>query len=264
MKPAADRPKTVPFPVPRGRRWDHLDLLQRIDASGSISAAAQAMGMSYKAAWQAVEAMNNLSEQPLVARQAGGPHGGGTRLTEYGRRVVAAYHGLEQERQRVLARLNQVMGDFDQYYRVIRRFDMQTSARNQFIGRVKSVKKGAVNAEVVLDIGGGDELVAIITNDSVDHLDLGPGIEAYALIKAPWVILTTDDGLRTSARNRLCGVVVRCQEGAVNAEVVLELPGGKLVTSIITNDSIHSLGLAVGARACALIKASHIILAVSN
>ena len=264
MKPAANRPKTVPFPVPRGRRWDHLDLLERIDASGSISAAAQAMGMSYKAAWQAVEAMNNLSEQPLVARQAGGPHGGGTRLTEYGRRVVAAYHGLEKERQRVLAQLNQVMGDFDQYYRVIRRFDMQTSARNQFIGRVKSVKKGAVNAEVILDIGGGDELVAIITNDSVDHLDLGPGIEAYALIKAPWVILTTDDGLKTSARNRLCGVVVRCHEGAVNAEVVLELPGGKLVTSIITNDSIHSLGLAVGARACALIKASHIILAVSN
>ncbi len=264
MKPAADEPKVTPFPVPRGRRWDHLDLLQRIDASGSISAAAQAMGMSYKAAWQAVEAMNNLSEQPLVARQAGGPHGGGTCLTEYGRRVVAACHGLEKERRRVLAQLNRVTGDFDQYYRVIRRFDMQTSARNQFIGRVKSVKKGAVNAEVILDIGGDDELVAIITHDSVDHLDLGPGIEAYALIKAPWVILTTDDGLRTSARNRLCGVVVRCQEGAVNAEVVLELPGGKFVTAIVTHSSIHALGLEVGARACALIKASHIILAVSH
>ncbi len=46
----------------RGRRWDHLELLERIDASGSISAAANAMGMSYKAAWQAVEAMNNVSE----------------------------------------------------------------------------------------------------------------------------------------------------------------------------------------------------------
>jgi molybdate transport system regulatory protein len=264
MKAVANPTQAIPFPPPRGRRWDHLELLERIDATGSISAAAQAMGMSYKAAWQAVEAMNNLSEQPLVERQAGGQHGGGTRLTEYGRRVVAAYHGLEKERRRVLAQLNQVMGDFDQYYRVIRRFDMQTSARNQFIGRVKSVKKGAVNAEVILDIGGGDELAAIITNDSVDHLALGPGIEAYALIKAPWVILTTDDGLKTSARNRLCGVVVRCQEGAVNAEVVLELPGGKLVTSIVTNDSIHSLGLEVGARACALIKASHIILAVSQ
>lgn len=248
----------------RGRRWDHLELLERIDASGSISAAANAMGMSYKAAWQAVEAMNNLSEQPVVARQTGGKHGGGTTLTDYGRRVVAAYRRLEKERERVLAHLNGIMDDFDQYYRVIRRFDMQTSARNQFLGRVKSVKNGPINAEVVLDIGGGDELAAIITQDSVEHLGLRPGVEAYALVKAPWVILTTDDGLKTSARNRLCGTVVRCQEGAINAEVVIELPGGKLVAAIVTNDSVHSLGLAVGARACALIKASHIILAVSQ
>lgn len=247
----------------RGRRWDHLELLERIDASGSISAAANAMGMSYKAAWQAVEAMNNVSEQPVVARQSGGKHGGGTTLTEYGRRVVAAYRRLEHERERALAHLNEIMDDFDEYYRVIRRFDMQTSARNQFLGKVKTVKPGAVNAEVILDIGGGDELAAIITMDSVEHLGLKPGMEAYALVKAPWVILTTDDSLKTSARNRLCGTVVRCQEGAVNGEVIVELPGGKTVAAIITHSSIQSLGLKVGVRACALIKASHIILAVN-
>ena len=258
-------PANLPrFPTARGRRWDHLELLERIDASGSISAAANAMGMSYKAAWQAVEAMNYLAEQPVVARQTGGKHGGGTTLTEYGRRVVAAYRRLEKERERVLAQLNRVMGDFDQYYQLIRRFDMQTSARNQFLGKVTTVKKDAVNAEVILDIGGGEQLAAIITHDSVDHLDLQPGVEAYALIKAPWVILTTDDSLRTSARNRLCGTVVRCQEGAVNAEVIIELAGGKTVASIVTNDSIHALSLKVGARACALIKASHVILAVAG
>ncbi len=139
---------------------------------------------------------------------------------------------------------------------------MQTSARNQFLGTVKTVKTGPINAEVILDIGGGDELAAIITHDSVDHLGLKPGLEAYALVKAPWVILTTDDSLKTSARNRLCGTVVRCQEGAINGEVILELAGGKTVAAVVTNDSLHSLGLQVGARACALIKASHIILAV--
>ncbi|MHB1215286.1 MAG: TOBE domain-containing protein [Thiobacillus sp.] len=107
------------------------------------------------------------------------------------------------------------------------------------------------------------QLAAIITNESVENLALKPGVEAYALIKAPWVILTTDDSLKTSARNRLCGTVVRCQEGAVNGEVIIELPGGKTVTAIITNDSIQSLGLKKGIRACALIKASHIILAVA-
>jgi molybdate transport system regulatory protein len=255
--------KLAQFSTSRGRRWDHLELLERIDASGSISAAANVMGMSYKAAWQAVEAMNNLSEQPVVARQTGGKHGGGTTLTEYGRRVVAAYRRLEKERERVLSQLNRIMGDFDQYYQLIRRFDMQTSARNQFLGKVASLKTGPINAEVILDIGGGDQLAAIITHDSADHLALEPGMEAYALVKAPWVILTTDDSLKTSARNRLCGTVVRCQEGEVNGEVIVELPGGKTIAAIITNDSIESLGLKVGVRACALIKASHIILAVS-
>lgn len=139
---------------------------------------------------------------------------------------------------------------------------MKTSARNQFLGRVKLIKKGAINSEVILDIGGGDELAAVITNDSVEHLALQPGIEAYALVKAPWVIVTTDESFKTSARNRLCGTVVRCHEGAINGEVVIELPGGKLVVATITNESIHELGLTEGTRACALIKASHVIIAI--
>lgn len=254
--------KTFPAALARGRRWDHLELLERIDACGSISTAANAMGMSYKAAWQAVEAMNNMAEQPVVERQAGGRHGGGTSLTTYGRRVVGAYRRLEKEREKVLATLGQIMDDFEQYYQIVRRFDMKTSARNQFLGKVKSVKHGPINAEVILDIGGGDELAAVITHDSAEHLALEPGVEAYALIKAPWVIVTTDESLKTSARNRLCGTVVRCQEGAINSEVVIELPGGKLVVATVTNESVHELGLSAGKRACALIKASHVILAV--
>ncbi len=247
----------------RGRRWDHLELLERIDSSGSISTAATAMGMSYKAAWQAVEAMNNLSDQPLVERQAGGRHGGGTTLTGYGRRVVGAYRRLETEREKVLATLGRIMDDFDQYYQLIRRFDMKTSARNQFLGKVKSVKHGPISAEVILDIGGGDTLAAVITQDSAEHLGLAEGVEAYALVKAPWVIVTTDEKMKTSARNRLCGTVVRCHEGAINTEVVIELPGGKMVVAMVTSDSVKSLGLKEGVRACALIKASHIILAVN-
>lgn len=247
----------------RGRRWDHLELLERIDSSGSISTAATAMGMSYKAAWQAVEAMNNLSDEPLVERQAGGRHGGGTTLTAYGRRVVGAYRRLETEREKVLATLGRIMDDFDQYYQLIRRFDMKTSARNQFLGKVKAVRHGPINAEIVLDIGGGDELAAVITQDSAAHLGLAEGTQAYALVKAPWVIVTTDETMKTSARNRLCGTVVRCHEGAINSEVVIELPGGKMVVAMVTNDAVKDLGLEEGVRACALIKASHVILAVN-
>ena len=56
---------------------------------------------------------------------------------------------------------------------------------------------------------------------------------------------------------------MRCQEGAVSGEVIIELSGGKTMEAIVTNDSIKSLGLQEGVKACALIKASHIILAVN-
>jgi molybdate transport system regulatory protein len=262
-QPAAD----PPTPAAHGRRWDHLELLERIDREGSITAAATGMGMSYKAAWQAVESLNNRAGQPLVERQAGGSRGGGTALTPYGRRVVATLRRLDEERRHVLERLAAAHGDgddFDHFYRLLRRFDLQTSARNQFLGQVSRVVRGAVNAEVTLDLGAGQVLVAVITNESVEHLGLVPGSEAFALVKASWVILARDDGLKTSARNQLRGTVARCVRGAVNSEVILELPGGRTVVAIVTNRSVEALELAVGVSACALIKASHVILATDG
>jgi len=249
-----------PF-VGRGR----IELLRRIGETGSISKAAKAMGMSYKHAWDEVDAMNNLAERPLVQRQAGGRHGGGTELTEEGRRLIAIYEEAEREHQRFLDRLRASIQDFDQYHHLIGAMNMKVSTRNQLRGVVTTLVPGAVNAEVTLDVKG-TPLVAIITNESVKTLGLAPGVEAYALIKATFVILASEDGglLRTSARNRLCGVVERVTPGAVNAEVVLALDGGARLTAIITMESLKELGFAPGGRACALIKAPHVILAVED
>ncbi len=251
-------------PVRYGRRWDYLELLERIDTTGSIAAAAKAMGMSYKAAWEAVLTINNLSPEPVATKQAGGQHGGNTSLSPYGRRMVMVYRHMEKEHARILAQLGQVADNVEQYFQLIRRFDMQTSSRNQFLGTVTKVHKGAVNAEVILNIGGNDEIVAIITNDSVEHLALEVGKQAYALVKAPWVIVAKDDGkIKTSARNTLRGTVIACQEGSVNSEVAIELAGGKTVIAIVTNESVQDMGLNVEDKVCALIKSSHVILAVS-
>jgi len=240
-----------------------IELLQHIAQTGSISQAARAMEMSYKAAWDAVEAMNNLADRPLVERSAGGRHGGGTRLTPHGLRLIEVYRAAEGEFADFLKRLSVGITDFEHFYPLMRRLGMKTSARNELAGKVKSVSTGAVNAEVVLDIGSGTELVAIITNESVAALGLQQGVAAYALVKASWVILTlAEPAVKTSARNRLCGTVVQVEKGAVNSEVVLELPGGKRLTAVMTNDSISTLALKKGVPACALIKASHVIVAV--
>ena len=140
---------------------------------------------------------------------------------------------------------------------------MQTSARNTFSGTVTKVTKGAVNAEVELSLPGGDKIVAVITNGSVDRLALKQGTKALALIKASWIILGKDlHTKKLSTRNILCGTVEKVQEGAVNSEVILKLDGGNSLTTIITNVSAHNLGFKKGDHACAAFKAPHVILAV--
>lgn len=140
---------------------------------------------------------------------------------------------------------------------------MKISARNVLKGNILEVKDGAINSEVTMELAGGETLVAVVTCDSVKNLKLVSGSEAVALIKAPWVMLMTEsDDVRLSARNCLKGKVISVSDGAVNAEVVLELLGGSRVCSIVTRDAVEELGLEPGVNASAIIKASHIILAV--
>lgn len=70
--------------------------------------------------------------------------------------------------------------------------------------------------------------------------------------------------MKLSARNTLKGTVKKIMIGAVNAEVVIELPGGDQITSIVTNDAINALGLKEGATAFAIIKASNVMLGVEH
>ncbi|VCN18592.1 TOBE domain-containing protein [Burkholderia pseudomallei] len=71
-------------------------------------------------------------------------------------------------------------------------------------------------------------------------------------------------GMKTSARNQLFGKVLAVKHGAVNDEVVLALPGEHTITAVVTHESVQELGLAPGVDACALVKASWIVLAVEN
>jgi molybdate transport system regulatory protein len=73
------------------------DLLEAIDANGSISAAGRALGLSYRRAWLMVDSMNRLFAEPLVQTSRGGP--GGAALTAEGRAVLAVFRELEQSLQ---------------------------------------------------------------------------------------------------------------------------------------------------------------------
>lgn len=239
-----------------------LALLAQIGECGSISQAAKAVGMSYKAAWDAVDAMNNLAGEPLVERLAGGKGGGGTRLTARGEQLVRNFQLLELEHRRFVERLGRHAAGLDEDYLIMRRVSMRTSARNQFFGTVASIRHGSVNDEIELDVTGG-QIIATITHASTLELGLCVGAEAFALIKAPAVILASAGGtMRFSAENRLAGTIARLQPGAVNTEVAIELPGGGSVAAIVTNESSAALGLAIGGEVLAMFNAASVILAV--
>lgn len=242
-----------------------IALLAAIGETGSITAGAKAVGMSYKAAWDAVDAMNNLAGETLVVRSTGGKGGGGTTLTPRALTLIDTFRAVDREHRLFLERAGAAIAGFSDDWQMIGRIGMKTSARNQLYGKVSAVQRGTVNDEISLALPGGQSIVAIVTHESTETLGLAVGAEAVALVKASSVLLVADDGTsdRLSTRNRLRGTVSAVQRGAVNAEVSLTLEGGAVLTSVVTNDSVAALGIAEGQALVAAFKASSVILGVT-
>lgn len=243
-----------------------LELLNKIAVLGSLSAAAKACGMSYKGAWQAIEAMNLAAEKPLVTAQKGGTGGGGMLLTSEGESLLAAYQLFSEQMQHWMRELEHISPGVLSQLEIMRKVSMKTSARNLFHGSVTKITTGPVNCEVILAIGHDMQVVAHITPDSIERLALEVSSDAFALIKASWVILTEDinGAFKTSARNQFCGEVTHIEKGAVNSDITVNIGGGQMLSAVITNQSVENLNLVVGGRCCALIKSSHVLLAVAD
>ena len=239
-------------------------LLAEVARVGSITQAAKAAGFSYKGAWNAIDDMSNQAGVPLLERKPGGKGGGSTRLTSRGEQLVRNFELIRHEHARFVERLNRQAHGLVEDYALMESIAMKTSARNQFAGTVRVMRPGAINDEIELDVIGGLALVATVTRESRNELGLAVGAKAFALVKASSIMLMTEAGdVRLSARNQLAGTVARIAPGAVNTEVVLQLPGGGTVAAVITNESAKSLGLGVGSAATAVFKASSVILGVA-
>jgi len=237
-----------------------VKLLDAIAVTGSISSAAKMVGLSYKAAWEAVDTMNNLSHKPLVVRVTGGSGGGGTTLTPLGEEVVANYTVLKKEYERFLNRLSDV-SNFDMHtLKHIQRIAMQISARNQLMGKVSEIKQAKVNAEVSIVLKSGVTLVSTITNSAVEELGLQIDDEVVGIIKASSVLISSMIDIATSARNKLAGVITDIKLGEVNAQVSIDVGQNDVIVAIITTNSVKSLDLSVGSRVCAIIKSSNILI----
>ncbi|MEL0166650.1 MAG: TOBE domain-containing protein [Pseudomonadaceae bacterium] len=217
---------------------DRIELLVCISETGSISKAASAAGMSYKTAWDAVDAMNKASGSPLVERSVGGRGGGGTRLTAAGEQLVAAFRRYQQEHAAFLQRLSED-DSLDPYLQVMNRLRLRTSARNQLFARVSALHTQGLNERVELTLEGGQTLTAVITRSSSERLGLCAGAEVFALIKAPWVKLAVDG----AADNQLSGRVLAREQADGQLALEVELVGGtSLVATLADDPAVPAVG----------------------
>jgi molybdate transport system regulatory protein len=244
-----------------------IRLLEAIAEHGSLNRAARAVPISYKAAWDALDAMNNLAEAPLVVRTTGGRNGGGTRLTGHGLRMVALYRAMESSQQDLLDRISSpralaaASGDGASLRTLLRRMSVRTSARNQFAGSVAAIADAGGMRDVRVLLQGGEELVASITPESVETLELAPGAAVHALVKAPWVDVTAAAPRRRSSHNVFAGQITALDPASTRTQVTLTTASGRTIAAAVPPALCERRGLKVGAPAHAVFATDSVILA---
>ena len=137
---------------------------------------------------------------------------------------------------------------------------MRISARNQLFSQVVKVQEGAVNGIVTLEFAG-ETITGTISMAAINELELVPGKKAIAIIKATEVMIGIGD-MTLSARNKITGIVSNINEGAVNAIVTLDIAGGNKISATISMAAVKELGLNVGTKTVAVIKATSVMFGV--
>ena len=238
---------------------ERIALLESVGELGAISAAAKRLGLSYKGAWDGVQALNNLFDAPLIVAAAGGKAGGAARVTARGQAVIKAFREVEREIGSALSRLEAGLAAPDQDLGdLFWSLGLRTSARNALRGTIARIDDDAVTARITLALGDGVEIVSVITRRSRDELELAVGKPAIALIKSSFVILA-DVGSVHGGVNGLAGIVADREDGVAASEVTLTLAAGKtLVATVPAGGTVPEVGDAV----VAVVEPSNIILAV--
>ena len=244
-----------------------IDILRQIGACGSISQAARAVGVSYKAAWQAVDTLTNLAGTPLVARAVGGAGGGGAQLTEAGHQLLAAADAMAQARGAVLARWQATPHAGP----ALARLAVRTSMRNQLPCVVDRL---TVQGQIVCvhlrlegEGAGAVSLASRITRESAELLGLQPGLAVLALCKATAV--RVERGGRAAPAPaaaapagtlRLPGRATRVVRGESGDEVSAELAAGLHMVGFAAPHS----GLRAGSAVVLVVEENAVVLALAE
>ena len=234
-----------------------IEILRLIGKSGSISQAARAAGISYKAAWQAVHTLTNLAGVNLVEKAVGGTGGGGAKLTEAGVQQLATADLQERTCQEVLRQLGGKGADAAAP--TISRLSIRTSMRNHLPCRVRELQWSGQVVRVILQLADDATLAARITRASAELLALKEGMSVLALCKATAVeVGRKADFQEKPGVNLLQGQAVHISRGEKEDEIFVALsPDLQLVGFAPGEKAIRTSG-----RVAAAVDESAIVIAL--
>jgi molybdate transport system regulatory protein len=240
---------------------DRIKLLEAVAECGSITKAAKVAGFSYKTAWDAVNAINNLLPSPAFVTKAGGRSGGGAEVTEEGKRLIATFHRLEERMSRISSLIAEEGFEGHEEF-LLWSVGIKISTRNVFQTEVVQVRKSPVDVEVTLKVSAENSIISIVTNDAAVELELKPGRKALALVKSSFVNLAPVDHFPRPGKNCFVGTVKRRIDGGSNSEIILDIGDEKTMTAVIARQTAEDLQIVEGVQAAATFDAANVILAV--
>lgn len=220
-------------------------LLLSIARTGSISAAARDLNVSYKTAWEHISRLNSESRVPLVERAAGGVRGGGTRVTPAGRTLLDKFFALEQEHSAFIKKLSD-----------------DTPGRpgapllNQYPATIEALTSLGDRLEAQLRLSPALLLTAVLPLTLAQAMAIRENHPVRVWIPPEDVLLTTSQNVSTSARNTLKCKVTFIDRLGLQSRIMLDLGGGLSMGALVTRASEVRLRIAVGTRLSALFKAS--------
>lgn len=237
-----------------------IELLEKIDKVGSILAAAKEMKMSYKAAWERINGMNALADQPLIERITGGKGGGGTKLTPYAHELIATFHRFNELHRQFIDRFSEAGDDPERLAQTLSRTFLTTSARNQLPCKLQHIQTNALHTTLTLSLNQTDTLTSIITTKSVENMGLTIGCNLYAIIKSSDITVLFSPPASNEINNILFGIVESIDYADENREIALRLKGGTQLIALETQTLLHDLE--VGSPAYAIVSPLHIIIGI--
>lgn len=209
-----------------------IRLLELIGETGSIKKAAESIGMSYKAAWDSINQLNEIYGKNLVERTTGGRGGGGTTLTEHGRSLIKTYNYYKRIHELYLTDITQM---------------------NCVEAVVKEVYDGYAVAETLQ----GDRLACVLLDGGIKAAD-----RVNLFIKPSDIILINSDNFQASARNLIKTKVKSITDDNGVSSIVLNTEKGTPLSVQITSKSAEKLSMKKGSGIFALFKTASVLAAL--